>query len=269
MKKFSTTTVNSLGEDHLKVLEIYNAFQGEGTRIGQACVFVRLAGCTVGCDWCDTKYSWKAAQGTQFDVKHLVKAIDDLKHSHDVVITGGEPLEHPTHLLVRLLNALGMDVKRHITIETSGTGHEDFNIEDLEDIEITWPGSLLFSVSPKLPSAEASKPFPDLRRWSYLAAHLKAQLQIKPVINDTLDFDFFMEQMGDFEELDLWIENTIVFQPATDTSIRDMDELRRAILHKTLWLEELVHDRLTEDQLQVSRVLPQFHTLLFGQKRGV
>src|SRR5206468_9420819 len=80
-------------------------------------VFVRLQGCAVGCAWCDTKYSWSAAGGRELGLDALlaeVKAGD----AENVVVTGGEPLEHPAFApLIAGLKALD----RRIEVETAGT----------------------------------------------------------------------------------------------------------------------------------------------------
>lgn len=269
MRTKTLPTVNSLETDHLKVIEIYDAFQGEGTKIGQACTFVRLAGCTVGCDWCDTKFSWKAAQGTIYKPRDLFNEISKYHHSENIVVSGGEPLEHPTGVLVDFLNMFLISISGSVTIETSGTGHEDFSVSDLEDLKNSWGyNSLLLSVSPKLPSANATKPFPDLLEWIYLAETLHASIQIKPVISNIADLDFFLEQIAD--ENQFWsVGVEVIFQVATDLSIKDIGSIRSQIFMNLHDLQHEVSSRLTSKQLGRTRVLPQLHTLVYGQKRGV
>lgn len=77
-------------EGVLRVLEIYPAYQGEGVLTGMPSLFVRFAGCTVGCQYCDTKFSWKAAQGDLYTPKQLASVVNSWKFPH-IVITGGEP----------------------------------------------------------------------------------------------------------------------------------------------------------------------------------
>ena len=100
-----------------RVSEIFYSIQGEGATAGLPAVFVRLQGCTVGCAWCDTKYSWDAAAGRLMDLDAIIDEAATFA-CRRVVLTGGEPLESP--LFVPLLRALG---SRGFTVEveTSGT----------------------------------------------------------------------------------------------------------------------------------------------------
>jgi organic radical activating enzyme len=100
-----------------RVSETFFSIQGEGPSAGQPAIFIRLQGCTVGCRWCDTKYSWDPGGGREATVDDLVA--EALAHPcRRVVITGGEPLESP--LFVPLATAL---LAEHFTVEveTSGT----------------------------------------------------------------------------------------------------------------------------------------------------
>jgi 7-carboxy-7-deazaguanine synthase len=80
-------------------------------------VFVRLQGCAVGCVWCDTKYSWSAGGGREISLEALLAEVKS-GGAENVVVTGGEPLEHPAFVpLIAGLKALG----RRVEIETAGT----------------------------------------------------------------------------------------------------------------------------------------------------
>src|SRR6478672_3189943 len=100
----------------LPVMEHFYTLQGEGYHWGKAAYFIRLAGCDVGCVWCDVKESWDAS-------KHPVMAVDSLIEevkktpTEIVVITGGEPLLHDLTTLTKALKE--NNFKTHI--ETSGS----------------------------------------------------------------------------------------------------------------------------------------------------
>ena len=95
--------------------EIFYSLQGEGARTGCPTVFLRLAGCNLHCDWCDTRYSWlKGCELNEEDVAARILSYN----CPALVITGGEPLlQAPA--IERLLRLLPPDF--HIEIETNGT----------------------------------------------------------------------------------------------------------------------------------------------------
>lgn len=99
---------------HLRVTEIFYSIQGESTRAGLPCVFVRLTGCPMRCVWCDTTYAFEG--GRLLDPDAIVEEI----RSHAcrlVEITGGEPLAQPAvHTLIARL----IDDGYTVLIETGG-----------------------------------------------------------------------------------------------------------------------------------------------------
>ncbi len=100
---------------HLPLMEHFYTIQGEGAFTGVAAYFIRLAGCDVGCVWCDVKESWQATNHPVFDVKDIVSlAVDSPGES--VVITGGEPLMYNLVELTSQLKAAG----KKLHVETSG-----------------------------------------------------------------------------------------------------------------------------------------------------
>lgn len=101
----------------MRVNEMFMSIQGEGPWTGRQCVFVRLAGCNLACDFCDSKY---ARYGIEVTVEEVVKAIERYKcPSKCVVITGGEPMiqENDVYELAKILT----DKDYHIALETNGT----------------------------------------------------------------------------------------------------------------------------------------------------
>ncbi len=99
----------------LPVVETFHSVQGEGFWAGSNAFFIRLAGCDVGCPWCDTKHSWPMDKHPKHELSDLVAAALRLKPSM-VVITGGEPLMHDLTDLTMALHGAGLSVH----LETSG-----------------------------------------------------------------------------------------------------------------------------------------------------
>src|ERR1700732_5132235 len=102
------------------ITEIFKSIEGEGTRTGLPCIFVRLTGCNLRCTWCDTAYAFHG--GTKQSVDEVIERVRALSReganrTQLVEITGGEPLLQPeTPALAERLLAEGYKVM----IETSG-----------------------------------------------------------------------------------------------------------------------------------------------------
>jgi len=97
------------------IMETFYSIQGEGNYQGHAAFFIRLAGCDVGCVWCDVKESWDANKHAERSVESLLQEVKQTAASI-VIITGGEPLMYDCLPLTEALQQAGF--KTHI--ETSG-----------------------------------------------------------------------------------------------------------------------------------------------------
>lgn len=95
--------------------EIFYSLQGEGARAGSPAVFLRLAGCNLHCNWCDTKHSW--GRGIAMAEHELAARINSY-NSPGLVITGGEPLMQ-AEAIEQLLTLLPQEL--FVEIETNGT----------------------------------------------------------------------------------------------------------------------------------------------------
>ncbi len=111
----SNYNIISLNES-FPVMEHFHTLQGEGRYSGQSAYFIRLAGCDVGCTWCDVKESWDESVHPKIDIKEMVGYIEQSK-SKIAVITGGEPTLYVLNSITNAIKA--KDVRTHI--ETSGT----------------------------------------------------------------------------------------------------------------------------------------------------
>ena len=98
------------------VMELFYSLQGEGYHQGKAAFFIRLAGCDVGCVWCDVKDSWDASKHPVLSVEEIV-ATAAAHPSRIAIVTGGEPLLHQLDPLTTALKAAGFQTH----IETSGS----------------------------------------------------------------------------------------------------------------------------------------------------
>jgi 7-carboxy-7-deazaguanine synthase len=204
----------------VKLTEIFLSIQGEADSVGWPTVFVRLTGCPLRCQYCDTAYAFYGGEWFSLEtVEERVKAFG-VKH---VCVTGGEPLaqKHCFELLERLCNA-GLSV----SLETSGA----IDVSAVDErvarvIDIKTPGS-----------AEVAR-----NRLENLAA-LRASDQLKFVICSREDFEWARALI---EEHALTARCTVLFSPSFgQVEPRDLaqwiiDErlpVRLQIqLHKVLW----------------------------------
>lgn len=161
----------------LTINEIFYSIQGESTRAGRPCVFVRLTACDLRCSWCDTPYAFH--EGRKMTVDEVVDTVS--AHGCDLVeITGGEPLlQDDVYPLMERLIAGG----RTVMLETGG--HRPID---------RVPAAVLKIVDVKCPgSGEA-----DRNDWANLA-RLSPHDEVKFVILDRRDYDFarqVIEQHG-------------------------------------------------------------------------
>jgi 7-carboxy-7-deazaguanine synthase len=118
----------------LPVVDIFHSLQGEGKLAGVPSVFVRLAGCPVGCPWCDTKSAWSMHNYPRLAIDDIVEQVTAYNCPY-VVVTGGEPLIH--RAVGTLIGAFRRD-GLHVTLETAGIIYRKFACQ-------------LLSLSPKLP----------------------------------------------------------------------------------------------------------------------
>lgn len=101
--------------DALPLMEAFYTIQGEGFHQGKAAAFIRLAGCDVGCHWCDVKESWDVTAFEKIPVRDIVAKVKRYQ-TNLAVITGGEPLMYRLDALTDQLSAAGFSTH----LETSG-----------------------------------------------------------------------------------------------------------------------------------------------------
>lgn len=140
----ATPAPTALGrETRLRITEVFLSLQGESSRVGLPTVFVRLTGCPLRCQYCDTAYAFHG--GTQRGLDELLDEVQAFGVTH-VCVTGGEPLAQKAclSLLSELCNrghsvsletsgaidisAVDARVSRIVDIKTPGSGESDRNL---------------------------------------------------------------------------------------------------------------------------------------------
>ncbi len=122
---------------HIFISEIFLSIQGESVHAGRPSVFVRLAGCNLGCSWCDTVYAAKA-EGTALSIEEILEKVSGYGVKL-VQVTGGEPMVQPE--TIELIGAL-CDSGYETVVETNGS----FDISVMDEraeyvVDYKLPGS--------------------------------------------------------------------------------------------------------------------------------
>ncbi len=136
-KHNGAATESVLGaEKTLRINEIFLSIQGESSRVGLPTVFIRLTGCPLRCQYCDTEYAFH--NGTTLSIDTILQQISTYQTPY-ITVTGGEPLAQKNCLtLLQLL----CDQSYQVSLETSGA--IDISAVDprvMKVLDIKTPGS--------------------------------------------------------------------------------------------------------------------------------
>jgi len=209
--------------ERLKLTEIFHSLQGEADSVGIPTVFIRLTGCPLRCQYCDTAYAFYGGEWWQLDV--ILERVHALGASH-VCVTGGEPLAQPQCLA--LLRALAGEGYR-VSLETSGAMPiEAVDARVIRVVDVKTPGS-----------REEHR-----NRYDQLAL-LRPEEQVKFVLCDRADYEWSRDKLA---ELQLAQRCQVLFSPSheqlparqlADWILADRLPVRFQIqLHKYLWGNE-------------------------------
>lgn len=210
----------SAGSPRLKITEIFYSLQGEADTVGFPTVFVRLTGCPLRCQFCDTAYAFTGGEWTTVDA--VLGKVVEWAPRH-VCVTGGEPLAQKNCL--PLLSAL-CDAGYQVSLETSGAMPiENVDARVTRVVDVKTPGS----------AEEKRNRYGDL-------ALLRPDEQIKFVICSREDYEWSRAKVAELGLADL---TTVLFSPSADQlAPRDLanwileDRLPvrfQLQLHKILW----------------------------------
>lgn len=236
----------------IPVLEIFGpTIQGEGMVIGRKTMFVRTAGCDYHCSWCDSAFTWDGSakdeiqQMTAEDIWERLRKLGMESFDH-VTISGGNPA---------LLSALGdlvnllKEKKIKVALETQGSKWQPW-MQEIDDL----------TISPKPPSSRMNT---DFKVLDDILGQLKSRksVSLKVVIFDDSDFNYAIKIHQRYKDHPLFLQ--VGNSHVSDTN---KDELTKDLLKKYEWL---IHKVIDCPEMNNVRVLPQLHTLVWGNKRGV
>lgn len=204
----------------LRINEIFYSLQGESTKVGLPTIFIRLTGCPLRCQYCDTAYAFH--EGEKNTINDIIQEVSQYRAKH-VTVTGGEPLaQRACHELLARLCDEGYDV----SLETSGA-IDIANVDErvMKIVDIKTPAS----------EEEAKNKFENLE-------YLNKTDQIKFVICNQADYEWAKQKLN---ELKLTDYCEVLFSPAHETQnstdlanwiLDDRLNVRMQVqLHKYLW----------------------------------
>jgi 7-carboxy-7-deazaguanine synthase len=217
--------IDAGGARRLKITEIFYSLQGEADTVGFPTVFVRLTGCPLRCQFCDTAYAFHG--GEWRTVEEVLQSVGQFSAGGHapryVCVTGGEPLAQKNCLT--LLTSL-CDANYRVSLETSGAMPlKDVDARVIRVVDVKTPGS----------GEERRNRYDDL-------ALLRPEEQIKFVICDRADYDWSREQVA---ARGLTARCQVLFSPSAeqlparqlaDWILADRLPVRFQLqLHKVLW----------------------------------
>ena len=215
------TLVNDLNQTTLRITEIFLSLQGEANTVGYPTVFVRLTGCPLRCQYCDSAYAFSGGQiETLSDILEQVANYNVSR----VTVTGGEPLAQPG--VFALMTAL-VDRQFAVSLETSGAlpvDQVDPRVVKVLDIK----------------TPDSSEVHRNL--WDNIA-HLQPHDQIKFVVCSRGDYDWARIKCDQYQLFDRVAD--VLFSPSygalepselADWIVADRLPARMQMqLHKLLW----------------------------------
>jgi len=210
-----------MSETTLRITEIFYSLQGETTTSGLPTAFIRLTGCPLRCNYCDTEYAFFG--GEKYALGQVLEQVEAYQARY-VTVTGGEPLAQPNCL--PLLEEL-CDAGYRVSLETSGA----LPIDDVDK-------RVVVILDLKTPASGES----GRNLWENLP-HLKAGDEIKFVICDRADYEWVRLKLDQYNLSDGRFE--LLFSPSqgqlepallAEWIMEDNLPVRLQMqLHKQLW----------------------------------
>lgn len=243
----------------IPVAEIFGpTIQGEGPNVGIKTLFVRVVGCDFNCSWCDSKFAWKRDENTIMVTARelaglLINKCQETK-TKNVVLTGGNPCLYDFKDLVLDLHDLGISVD----VETQGSKLPEwlYLVDNLV-------------ISPKAPSSGQPDVYENIAKFLYNPLKIKTNFNVAikiPVFNKE-DFKFAERYYKLIEEIVL---NTSYVNMKMYLSVGNTNTNEEGYISKRILLDyKNLINKTMESGMQKVYVLPQVHTLVWGNKQGV
>lgn len=239
----------------IPVAEIFGpTIQGEGPHVGMKTIFVRVCGCDFNCSWCDSKFAWKASKDTvRYTPEELAETIINKcreTNTKNVVLTGGNPCLYDFDEVVKQLHMNNITVD----VETQGSKLPMWLID-----------TDLIVISPKAPSSGQVDVFESIKDFLKLTKFISNKIAIKIPIFNQEDFEFAKEYYEIIQEHRRYGVNIDLYLSVGNTNTSEEGDISSRVLNDYKSLIEMVN----ESEMERVFILPQVHTLVWGNRQGV
>lgn len=245
----------------MPIMEIFGpTIQGEGMVIGRKTMFVRTGGCDYSCAWCDSAFTWNGEQkATMMEAQEVFNELERIggievdehhviRNYNHVTISGGNPalIREPMGDLIDLLHHEGIKVG----LETQGSFYQDW-FQKIDDL----------TISPKPPSSLMKT---DWKKLDNIIENLEEgniNYSLKVVIFNDEDFEYAKKVYKRYEE-----HGREFYVSVGNEDPHEQGDISQRLLRQLDWLWGKV---LNDPEANNFRPLPQLHTLVWANKRGV
>lgn len=238
----------------IPVMEIFGpTIQGEGMVVGRKTMFVRTAGCDYSCAWCDSAFTWDGSEKHRTRLMEASEVFSELldlagENFDHVTISGGNPALIGTAMeqLIDMLHASGIQVG----LETQGSRWQDwfYSVDDL-------------TISPKPPSSKMGTDFFILDTYVNRLLHKGVNFSLKVVVFDDEDFEFAKAVNNRYKE-----HKIPFYLSVGNIDAKEDGDISQRLIKSLDWLWNKV---IESPEMNNARPLPQLHTLVYANKRGV
>lgn len=237
----------------IPVLEIFGpTVQGEGMVVGRKTMFIRTAGCDYRCAWCDSAFTWDGSakdEIIQMNATQIIAKLDELasKAYDHVTISGGNPALLPQ--LDELIDELhARDIK--VALETQGSRWQEwfYRIDDM-------------TISPKPPSSGMDTNWEKLDEIVHKLSDHGSHFCLKVVVFDDADLAYAKQVHQRYPGAAFYVQ-------AGNGNLTEQEPIRMLpyLIERYEWL---IDKTMADTELNAVYVLPQLHTWVWGNKKGV
>lgn len=241
----------------IPVVEIFNSVQGEGPNVGARCIFVRVKGCDFKCDFCDSKFTWAdrvsdVSKLTDAELTNHLNLMCKETGCNRVVLTGGNPCLHDFSHVLMYLDAA-------VDVETQGSIIPEW---------LPFVDTVVFS--PKVPSSGMPDTYDTIVYYLYNQLRMNQTVAIKiPVFSDE-DIEFarkYAKFVNDFAGKEKADNQLRMYLSVGNSDVETSEPIRDRVLADY----EALINKINENPKDFENVfiLPQLHTLVWGNKQGV